>query len=262
MPIYLTRGTCSLLPVLPTHGKLPTTSHNDWPQTPIRKSTACNLCFSGCNGICLHFPAEHGLCTTRPWGTQPLPPRPWAMSSKSTPNFETPMHKHNDWQAHPTSNQHNATYIRNVSTHPTRHLSTTIAWKWLDYYHQNVPTHDTRPNSPPAPWLLPSWQTSNHHVMEDIVALNIPNHKKQWLSTMRVYLCILMLVEITNHTGKEILPKYLKLSPNKHQCPLNQLGSTHQLLTQPEPSKQTWKLWKKTYSHSTPEKWWHYGISH
>jgi len=150
MPIYLTRGTCSLLPVLPTHGKLPTTSHNNWPQTPIHKSTACNLCFSGCNGICLHFPAEHGLCTTRPWGTQPLPPRPWARSSKSTPNFETPMHKHNNWQAHPTSNQHNATYIRNVSTHPTRHLSTTMAWKWLDYYHQNVPTHDTRPNSPPA----------------------------------------------------------------------------------------------------------------
>jgi len=96
------------------------------------------------------------------------------------------------------------------------------------------------------PWLLPTRRTSDRHIMEDIATLNIPDHDKQRLSAMRLYLRISTLAEITEHTGKEILSEYLTPSPNEHHCPLNQLGSTHQWPTQPEPSKQTWKLWKKT----------------
>jgi len=101
------------------------------------------------------------------------------------------------------------------------------------------------------PWLLPPWHKSTATLWRISPSLTT----RKWLNNMRLYLCLSTLTEITDHTGMGILPKYLTPHMPNQQVTLNSLGSTLQWPTQPEPSKQTWKLWKNTlhtlYTHTT-----------
>ena len=96
---------------------------------------------------------------------------------------------------------------------------------------------------------MPSRRLNDRHIMDDILGLNLHKSQTIQLQSVRLYLQITVLSEISDHSGTHILPAQL-IRPNPRYI-TNQTdnsGSTLQWPTQPSPGPAAWKRWKDIIS--------------
>jgi len=80
--------------------------------------------------------------------------------------------------------------------------------------------------------------------MDDILGLNLPKTQAIQLQSVRLYLRVTILSEITNHSGTHIQPTKLTRTKNRHTHNKDDCsGSTLQWPHQPSPGPAAWKRW-------------------
>jgi len=96
-------------------------------------------------------------------------------------------------------------------------------------------------------WTIPPLCCSNHYLMDDFLDQGLHWFKLECLNTCQMYLQVMTLSEITDHTGTEVLPQILS-SPS---CPIPKglanlsYSLLHWLQIHPL-SAECWKLWTST----------------
>jgi len=98
------------------------------------------------------------------------------------------------------------------------------------------------------PWLPKACQQHDHFLMHDLLALNLPATHAFQFSSMRLYLCITTLFEITHHSGHYILPGYLRPCCDSTTSSTRDNRSLLQWPRQPLPSTAAWKQWREILS--------------
>ncbi len=96
------------------------------------------------------------------------------------------------------------------------------------------------------PWLPRPRRQHDVAIMEDIMALNLPKAKAIQVNSVRTYLQVNFLSEITDHSGTHILPH--ALLPQQSQSSFfhdNPNRSTLHWPRQPCPGNNAWKQWKE-----------------
>jgi len=96
------------------------------------------------------------------------------------------------------------------------------------------------------PWLPRPRRQHDVTIMEDIMALNLPKAKAIQVNSVRTYLQVNFLSEITDHSGTHILPH--ALLPQQSQSSFfhnNPNQSTLHWPRQPCPGNNAWKQWKE-----------------
>jgi len=126
--------------------------------------------------------------------------------------------------------------------------TTAIPWStapWMDSlrgYLQHVKGQIIMKN----PWTLRPRRQHDVAIMEDIWELHFSKAKAIQINSVRTYLKITFLSEITDHSGTTLLPQALEPQPPNntffHRTP-NQ--STLSWPTQPCPGKIAWRQWKE-----------------
>jgi len=62
------------------------------------------------------------------------------------------------------------------------------------------------------PWRIPRRRVNDQYIMEDLIALNLPCENTIQIQSIRLYLRVSVLLEITNHCGTHLLPRALRQS--------------------------------------------------
>jgi len=123
-----------------------------------------------------------------------------------------------------------------------------LSWIWRTLHESNIQIlHDT--------WNFPPIRQYNHHIMDILLQFNYTMVQLWQLNACRMYLQVTTLVEITDHTGTQLLPQALP-DTNPQQSPLHEISQS--LLQWPEihcPTAKCWKFWtstiKKIFTGST-----------
>jgi len=95
------------------------------------------------------------------------------------------------------------------------------------------------------PWMIPTLQTHDQHLMQTFLQANITKKDLHTLNNCRLYLQVTTLAKITDHKGIKILKEVLhsgKRIPSLKQI----IQSLFQWPTQPNLGQQAWKLWTRT----------------
>jgi hypothetical protein len=97
-------------------------------------------------------------------------------------------------------------------------------------------------------WTLPALRENDKHLMDDALKLLQDGTKGDVISTFnrcRIYLKVTTLAELCDHTGTQMLPEAITKHKD-HSPSLQQYGtSTLTWPTQPDPGKESWKIWRK-----------------
>jgi len=97
----------------------------------------------------------------------------------------------------------------------------------------------------PPPWLPCPHRQHDATIMEDIMALNLPKAKAIQVNSVRTYLKVNFLSEITDHSGMHLLPQ--ALFPQQSQSSFFHDNPNHSTLYWPQqtcPGNNAWKQWK------------------
>jgi len=85
--------------------------------------------------------------------------------------------------------------------------------------------------------------------MEDLIALNLPCNKTIQVQSIRMYLRVSMLSEITNHCGTHLLPRALRHSRSTPNNPYTSRNHSQLLWPhQPAPGPMAWRTWSEVLS--------------
>jgi len=135
----------------------------------------------------------------------------------------------------------------------------TIQWSvapWMDNIRKFL-RHINGQIIQKQPWTPQPHRQHDRAIMEDIQAYHFPRQKAIQLNSVRLYLRINYLSEITNHTGTQLLTH--KLQPPQPHKPSFYYDNPNQssLLwpNQPLPGRTAWKQWKDviTWMYATTD---------
>jgi len=98
------------------------------------------------------------------------------------------------------------------------------------------------------PWLPTARRQNDRFIMDDVLALNLPTTHAFQISSVRLYLRVTTLSEITHHSGHYLLNGFLQ---PRRPTPFSSLRDNHSLLQWPSqtlPSAAAWKRWREVLS--------------
>jgi len=86
----------------------------------------------------------------------------------------------------------------------------------------------------------------DQHIMDDLLAYNLPTTKLIQINSVRLYLKVNLLSEIVDHTGQHLLPEAMK--PSKPPDDITYTSTNRSTLEWPrqtKPSPTAWQKWKE-----------------
>jgi len=126
---------------------------------------------------------------------------------------------------------------------------------WIDTARQFL--HSTQSQIIlPSPWKTHLRRQHDRHIMDDILGLNLPQQQAIQLQSVRLYLQVTVLLEITDHSGLSILPcTFQQPNPQYTASHDNNNGSSLHWPNQPSPGPTAWKWWREiiTWLYVNPE---------
>jgi len=127
----------------------------------------------------------------------------------------------------------------------------TLPWSnapWIDTTRQFLHTTQSAVllNNP---WITTTRRQHDRHIMDDILGLNLPKQHAIQLQSVRLYLRVTVLSEITDASGLSLLPTTFKRpNPRYNEMRDDTTSSTLRWPNQPSPGPNAWKRWKEIIS--------------
>jgi len=94
------------------------------------------------------------------------------------------------------------------------------------------------------PWLITRRRQHDRYLMDDVLALRLTNAQNIQVQSVRLFLRVSVLSELTNHCGTQLLPRALRRNRPTPNNPYT--GSNYSRLlwpNQPAPSPSAWQTW-------------------
>jgi len=116
---------------------------------------------------------------------------------------------------------------------------------WLSSLRAHM--HDLQIHIRYPAWTIPPMRMNDRYLMQDFAEQDFPTHKLLKLNACRMYLQVTTLAEITDHTGKELLPQILLQRSASSPKGLINISSSKLHWPQVNPPSTTcWRIWTAT----------------
>ncbi len=126
-----------------------------------------------------------------------------------------------------------------------------IPWSnalWIDTLRQFLHSIEGQINLR-NPWVPIRRRINDRHIMDDILGLQLPRQQAIQLQSVRLFLHVSVLSEITDHTGLRLLPAAInRPNPCYHYERSNHNNSTLIWPHQPNPGPLVWHHWREMLS--------------
>jgi len=227
MSTHMKRGKGCVSPVLLTDSQLPTPGHQYTSSQIVLNTMQSHSSIHVPHGTPPYVCTSSNLCLSTAQSTRVLTHRQGSGSAANAAATRTPMKKRTIYDI--TIQQY---WLLSGFSTSILECTGMILWSpgpWVDFIWHFL-QHINRKIILSKPWLPHHQQQQNIAIMEDIWALHLPTAQAIQINSVRTFLKINFLSEITDHSGVTLLPQ----THSPHQNPMH-CSSTVNLTTAPYP---------------------------